>query len=34
MARMVKRILQQESAIRLVLAADRKAAHLSPSWQD
>ena len=34
MASMVKRILEQESAIRLVLAADRKVAHLCPTWQD
>ena len=34
MATMVKRIIQQESAIRLVLAADRKVAHLTPTWQD
>ena len=34
MAKMVKRILQQESAIRLVLVADRKVAHLIPTWQD
>ena len=34
MAKMVKRILQQESANRLVLAADRKVAHLTPTWQD
>lgn len=34
MAKMVKRIIQQESRIRLVLAADRKVAHLTPTWQD
>lgn len=34
MATMVKHIIQQGSAIRLVLAADRKAAHLNPTWQD
>ncbi len=31
---MVKRILQQEQAIRSVLSADRKTTHLIPTWQD
>lgn len=31
---MVKRILEQESAVRAVLSADRKVSHLVPSWQD
>ncbi len=31
---MVKRILEQESAIRVVLSADRKVSHLVPTWQD
>ncbi len=31
---MVKRILEQEEAIRFVLGADRKTSHLIPTWQD
>ena len=31
---MVERILEQESALRQVLGADRKRSHLIPSWQD
>ena len=31
---MVERILEQESAIRVVLSADRKVSHLIPTWQD
>lgn len=34
MAKMVKRILEQESAIRVVLSTDRKVSHLVPTWQD
>lgn len=34
MSKMVKRVLEQESAIRLVLGADRKVCHLVPTWQD
>ena len=32
--KMVSRILDQESSIRQVLSADRKAIHLIPMWQD
>lgn len=32
--KMVRRILEQENAIRQVLVADRKTAHLIPKWQD
>ena len=31
---MVERILEQESAIRVVLSSDRKASHLLLTWQD
>ena len=31
---MVECILEQESAIRVVLSADRKVSHLIPTWQD
>ena len=31
---MLKRIIEQQEAIRIVLASDRKASHLIPSWQD
>ena len=34
MAKMVKRILEQESAIRIVLSRDRKVSYLVPTWQD
>ena len=34
MLKMVKRMLEQESAVRVVLSADRKVSHLVPSWQD
>lgn len=34
MVKMVSRFLEQEDAIRSVLSADRKAAHLIPTWQD
>lgn len=34
MVKMVSRFLEQEDAIRTVLSADRKAAHLIPTWQD
>ena len=30
----MKRILEQEQAIRSVLSADRKTTHLIPTWQD
>ena len=30
----VERILEQETAIRQVLGADRKTSHLKPSWLD
>ena len=32
--KMVSRLLEQESSIRQVLSADRKATHLIPTWQD
>ena len=32
--KMVRRILEQENAIRQVLGADRKTTHLIPTWQD
>ena len=32
--KMVRRILEQEEAIRVVLSADRKTTHLVPTWQD
>ena len=32
--KMVERILEQETAIRQVLGADRRTSHLIPSWQD
>ena len=32
--KMVNRVLEQESAIRQVLGADRKCTHLIPTWQD
>lgn len=32
--KMVSRIIEQESAIRAVLSADRKCSHLIPRWQD
>ena len=31
---MVRRILEQEEAIRIVLSADRKTSHLILTWQD
>ena len=31
---MIERILEQESAIRVVLSSDRKASHLLLTWQD
>ena len=31
---MVKRILEQEEAIRVTLSSDRKTSHLVPTWQD
>ena len=31
---MVKRILEQEQALRVVLSSDRKTSHLIPTWQD
>ena len=34
MLKLVKRMLEQESAVRVVLSADRKVSHLVPSWQD
>ena len=34
MAQMVKRILEQEGAIRLTLSSDRKTSDLVPTWQD
>ena len=34
MSKMVTRVLQQESAIRVVVGADRKQSHLVPTWQD
>ena len=34
MAQMVKRILEQEEAIRVTLSSDRKTSHLVPTWQD
>ena len=34
MSKMVTRVLEQESAIRVVLGADRKQSHLVPTWQD
>ena len=34
MAETVSRFLEQEDAIHTVLSADRKAAHLIPTWQD
>ncbi len=34
MLKMVKRLLEQENAVRVVLSADRKLSHLVPSWQD
>ena len=34
MLKMVKPMLEQESAVRIVLSADRKVSHLIPSWQD
>ena len=34
MLKMVKRMLEQESAVHVVLSADRKVSHLVPSWQD
>ena len=32
--KMVDRILEQESAIRVVFSSDRKVLHLIPTWQD
>jgi len=32
--KMVKRVLEQECAVRAVLSADRKVSHLVPTWQD
>ena len=34
MSKMVTRVLEQESAIRVVIGADRKQSHLVPTWQD
>ena len=34
MEKMVRRILEQEEAIRVVLSADRKTTHIVPTWQD
>ncbi len=34
MLKMVKRLLEQENTVRVVLSADRKVSHLVPSWQD
>ena len=34
MSKMVTRVLEQESAIRIVLGADRKQSHLVSIWQD
>lgn len=34
MLKMVNRLLEQESAVRAVLSADRKVSHLIPTWQD
>ena len=34
MLKMVKQMLEQESAVRVVLSADGKVSHLVPSWQD
>ena len=34
MSKMVARVLEQKSAIRVVLGADRKQSHLVPTWQD
>ena len=31
---MIERILEQETAIRQLLGADRRTSHLIPSWQD
>ena len=31
---MLKRILEQQDAIRMVLGQDRKVSHLVPTWQD
>ena len=31
---MIARVLEQETALRQVLSADRKTAHLVPTWQD
>jgi len=31
---LVARLLEQEAALRQVLSADRKTAHLVPTWQD
>ena len=33
-ADMIKRIIEQQDAIRVVLGQDRKVSHLIPSWQD
>ena len=32
--KMLERLLEQEQAIRVVLASDRKVSHLTPTWQD
>ena len=32
--KMIARVLEQEKALRQVLAVDRKTAHLVPTWQD
>jgi hypothetical protein len=34
MAQMIKRILEQEEALRVTLSSDCKTAHLVPTWQD
>ena len=34
MEAMVRRLLKQEEAIRVVLSFDRKSAHLVPTWQN
>ena len=31
---MIERLIEQMEAVRIVLASDRKSAHLIPSWQD
>ena len=31
---MMEQIVEQQEAIRVVLASDRKVSHLIPSWQD